>query len=113
MDNSIESRDLIDLAILRLNSSIPEISIEKAEKSYEVIRPLKKSIEFFKEKPEYRGKCFANLQISKSQIPKVIDGIDLLAEDMDLSLTSRTFQEQHDILAELDALERIQKNGIN
>lgn len=113
MDNSIESRDLIDLAILRVNSPIPEISIEKAEKSYEVIRPLKKAIKLFQEKPEYREKCFSNLQISESQIPKVLDGIDLLAEDMGLSPTSRTFPEQHDILAELDALERIQKDGIN
>jgi hypothetical protein len=38
MDDSVESRDLIDLAILRLQSPIPQEAIEKAEKAYEVMR---------------------------------------------------------------------------
>ena len=44
-DDSVEARDLIDLAILRLQSPIPQASIEKAEKAYQVMRPLKRAIE--------------------------------------------------------------------
>ncbi|MEH2264187.1 MAG: nucleotidyl transferase AbiEii/AbiGii toxin family protein, partial [Nostoc sp.] len=43
MDNSVEARDLIDLAILRLQSPIPQASIDKAEKAYEVMRPLSRA----------------------------------------------------------------------
>ncbi|MEH2239277.1 nucleotidyl transferase AbiEii/AbiGii toxin family protein [Nostoc sp.] len=43
MDNSVEARDLIDLAILRLQSPIPQASIEKAEKAYAGYAPFKKS----------------------------------------------------------------------
>ncbi|MDZ7964628.1 MAG: hypothetical protein RM368_06580 [Nostoc sp. DedSLP03] len=43
-DDSVEARDLIDLAVLRLRSPIPQVSIEKAEKAYQVMRPLKRAI---------------------------------------------------------------------
>jgi hypothetical protein len=97
MDDSVEARDLIDLAILRLQSPIPQISINKAENAYEVMRPLKKAIERFQLRPNYREKCFIGLQIDPVEIPKIIDGIDLLAEDFGLSPTERLFQEQHDM----------------
>ncbi|MFN6484976.1 MULTISPECIES: nucleotidyl transferase AbiEii/AbiGii toxin family protein [unclassified Nostoc] len=42
-DDSVEARDLIDLAVLRLQSPIPQVSIEKAEKAYQVMRPLKRA----------------------------------------------------------------------
>lgn len=42
-DSSVESRDLIDLSVQRLQSSIPQEAIEKAESAYPVIEPLKKS----------------------------------------------------------------------
>lgn len=45
MDSSVEARDLIDLAVLRLNFSIPQSAIDKAENAYEVMRPLKLVIE--------------------------------------------------------------------
>lgn len=97
MDDSVESRDLIDLAVLRLQSSIPQKSLEKAEKAYEVIRPLKVAIQRFQERVDYREKCYFNLGIAQSQIPKIIDGVDLLASDLDLSSTERRFKEQHDL----------------
>jgi hypothetical protein len=100
MDASIESRDLIDLAVLRLHSAIPDSAINKAEKAYEVIRPLKKAIELFQKNPERRQKFFEGLQVDKSWISKIIDGIDLLCVDFDLPKTQRAFQEQHDIFAE-------------
>ncbi|MCC5611069.1 nucleotidyl transferase AbiEii/AbiGii toxin family protein [Nostoc sp. CHAB 5834] len=100
-DDGVESRDLIDLAILRLQSPIPKASIEKAEKAYEVIRPLERAIELFQGRPDYREECFLGLQVDQAQIPKIIDGIDLLSTDLGLSHTPRVFREQHDILADL------------
>jgi hypothetical protein len=97
IDNAVESRDLIDLAVLRLESPIPQSAIDKAEKAYEVIRPLKRAIELFQEKPEHRQKCFQGLQVTQSWIPKIIDGIDLLSSDFGLPNTQRVFKEQHDI----------------
>ncbi|MDF5732944.1 MAG: nucleotidyl transferase AbiEii/AbiGii toxin family protein [Rhizonema sp. PD38] len=105
IDNSVEARDLIDLAVLRLQSPIPRSSIDKAEKAYEIIRPLKKAIELFQERPDYRHKCFQGLQVDQAQIPKIIDGIDLLSTDLGLSHTPRVFQEQHDIFADLEIQE--------
>ncbi|MEH2170566.1 MAG: nucleotidyl transferase AbiEii/AbiGii toxin family protein [Nostoc sp.] len=100
-DDSVEARDLIDLAVLRLQSPIPQASIEKAEKAYQVMRPLKRAIALFQERPDYREKCFLGLQVDRTQIPKIIDGIDLLSTDLGLSDTPRTFQEQHDIFGDL------------
>jgi len=93
MDDSIESRDIIDLAVLRLQSPISPEAINKAERAYEVIRPLKKAIQRFQERENYRENCFFGLQIDNLQIPKIIDGIDLLASDLDLAKTTRTYKE--------------------
>lgn len=101
MDDSVLARDLIDLAVLRLNYPIPQSSIDKAENAYEVIRPLKRTIQNFQNRPDYREKCFTNLQIVRDQIPKIIDGIDLLSADLGLPEMQRTFQEQHDIFDDL------------
>lgn len=101
LDDSVEARDLIDLAVLRLQSPIPQKAVEKAERAYEVKRPLKLAIQRFQEKPDYRQKCFFNLQIDPDQIPKIIDGIDLLASDLDLASTERAFKEQYDIFTNL------------
>ncbi len=96
MDSSVESRDLIDLAVLRLQSPLPDSAVRKAENAYEVMRPLKQAVQQFQERANYRDKCFVSLQIDKTQIPKIIDGLDLLAADLELDPTERTFQEQHD-----------------
>lgn len=96
MDKSVKSRDLIDLAVLRLQSEIPPSAIDKAEQAYEVIRPLQKAIALFQQQPEYRQACFEELQITASWIPKIIDGIDLLCLDFALNQTERAFIEQHD-----------------
>lgn len=104
MDEGIESRDLIDLAVLRLHSSIPQAALDKAENAYGavVINALRKSIQHFQERPDYREKCFLGLQVlMQAQISKIMDGIDLLAGDLGLSTTVRTFNEQHDFLADI------------
>lgn len=109
MDDSIEARDLIDLAILRVRSPIPQKSIEKAEAANEVIRPLKEAIKRFQAKPDYRAKCFLSLKIDETQIPTIIDGIDLLSSDLDLTITERVFKEEHDIFAYLETQEKKQE----
>lgn len=90
-DSSVESRDLIDLSVQRLQSPIPQEAIEKAESAYPVIEPLKKAILFFQNNPNYRDKCFTALRIIKPS--EIIDGIDLLAADFCLEKTVRTFSE--------------------
>lgn len=97
MDDSVESRDLIDLAVLRLQSPIPQESIKKAEQAYEVMRPLRSAVIRFQEHIEYRKKCFNNLQVHKPLIPLIIDGLDCLASDLNLDITERGFWEQHEM----------------
>jgi len=86
-DRAVESRDLIDLSILRLQSEIPEHSIEKAESAYPVIRPLEKSVRFFQAESGCRNTCFSSLQVKNRA--KIIDGLDLLASDFGISSTKR------------------------
>jgi hypothetical protein len=93
MDDSVQSRDLIDLAILRLQSSIPSEAIQKAENAYAVLAPLANAVQRFQNREDYRFKCFANLRISDLHIPKIMDGLDLLADDFNLPRTTRTFKE--------------------
>ncbi len=93
---------MIDLAVLRLQSVIPPEAVRKAEKAYEVIRQLKRAIQSFQERPEYRRECFAGLKINTQQVPKIINGIDLLAQDVGLAGTERVFNEQPDIFLNFD-----------
>ncbi|MEM6612013.1 MAG: nucleotidyl transferase AbiEii/AbiGii toxin family protein [Cyanobacteria bacterium P01_C01_bin.72] len=96
MDDSVDARDLIDLAVLRLEAVISESAIEKAENAYEVIRPLKEAIDRFQYRTQFRDQCFDRLQINQDRLPGIIDGIDLLAQDFGMSSTSRSFREKHD-----------------
>lgn len=92
-DTAVESRDLIDLAMLRLQAPIPEISYFKAEAAYPVRSSLQKAIVAFQQKSDYRKSCFKSLQIKK--LSQVIDGLDLLAQDLNLPLAERMEKEQH------------------
>ncbi len=74
-----------------MKSPIPTEAIEKAQTAYPVIEPLKKAISFFQNNPNYRDKCFTALRIVK--LSKIIDGIDLIAADLCLEKTTRTFSE--------------------
>lgn len=94
-DRSVESKDLIDLSMLRLQSEIPDISIKKAESAYPVIKPLEKSIRTFQSEPDYRAVCFSSLQVRDRA--KVIDGLDLLASDLGISSTKRKNDEYSDL----------------
>jgi len=64
MDEAIESRDLINLAVLRLDTPIPPLALSKADCACPVIDPLKKSIVKFQKSEAYRHKCFDALEIS-------------------------------------------------
>ncbi len=91
-DTSIESRDLIDLAVLRQQAEIPAESYQKAEEVYPVKTPLIKAIQNFQNTPEYRTQCFTELQIEAPSY--IIDGIDLLAADLEIEKTPRTYTEE-------------------
>jgi hypothetical protein len=91
LDTSIESRDLIDLAVLRLQKPIPDAAISKAEAAYPVMPDLQKALTKFQDFPEYRKKCFAALEIENSSL--IIDGIDLLAHDFGMQATKRRPEE--------------------
>lgn len=94
LDRSVESRDLIDLAVLRLHTELSQRAIAKAENAYEVIRPLGDAIQFFQAHSDYRQQCFESLQIGRDFWPDVIDGLDLLSADLKLSPTTRTYWEE-------------------
>ena len=78
-DESIQSRDLIDLAVLRVNRKIPEHAIEKSEVAYPVIDPLKNALRKFRNSQKYQNKCFDTLQIENSG--QILQGVELLAAD--------------------------------
>jgi Nucleotidyl transferase AbiEii toxin, Type IV TA system len=78
-DPSVHSRDLIDLAFLRNEQSIPSLASEKAEAAYRVMIPLKVALSKFQADADLRFHCYENLTISKAFYSKLIDGIDLLA----------------------------------
>jgi hypothetical protein len=64
-DDAFLSRDLIDLAALRLHvGSIPELAWEKARKAYGliVVHDLEKAATAF-ERPEHRRTCFERLDV--------------------------------------------------
>jgi hypothetical protein len=87
----VNSRDLIDLAIQRLATEIPQEAIDKAEAAYQVMEPLNRAIQYFQDRPDYREKCYDILSIAEPD--RVINGIDLLAQDLGRKITVRTFSE--------------------
>jgi hypothetical protein len=91
-DDSVEARDLIDLALLRLAHEFPEAAIAKAETAYAVQGALEKATQRFQAKSDYRDRCYRSLKIDRPD--RIIDGLDLIAQDFGLPLTERTFQEK-------------------
>jgi Nucleotidyl transferase AbiEii toxin, Type IV TA system len=95
-DPGVHARDLIDLAFLRNQQPIPALAIEKAEAAYNVITPLRSALTRFQADPDLRSHCYDNLAIDPAFYAQLIDGIDLLAIDIDLKKTSRTIGESGD-----------------
>lgn len=83
-DTSVESRDLIDLAILRHKGAISEAAIAKAKNAYPVIPELKKALHKFIENDQYRNKCFLALEIEDQSA--ILQGVNLLSQDMELGI---------------------------
>lgn len=90
-DAAVKSRDLVDLSILRLQTTIPPAAIGKAEAAYPVIEPLTKALARFQGNANYRRECFTALQV-KNPV-QILDGVDLLATDHGMQATDRTFAE--------------------
>ncbi|MCU0552339.1 MAG: nucleotidyl transferase AbiEii/AbiGii toxin family protein [Leptolyngbya sp. Prado105] len=91
-DGSVDSRDLIDLAILKLKTEFPQRAIDKAEAAYPCVAPLKRAIANFQAQPDYRMRCYDRLGIQRPS--EVIDGLDQLAQQFDLPFMERTAIEQ-------------------
>lgn len=83
-DTSIESRYLIDLAVLRHHAPLPEKAILKAESAYPVIPELKKALVKFLENQQYSAKCFTALEIENREF--ILKGMRLLANDLELKV---------------------------
>jgi Nucleotidyl transferase AbiEii toxin, Type IV TA system len=92
-DPGVHARDLIDLAFLRNQQPIPSLAIEKAAGAYEVMAPLRSALTRFQADPDLRSRCYESLMIDRSFYAQLIDGVDLLAMDLDLEPTSRTISE--------------------
>jgi len=86
---STNSRDLIDLAFLRNERPLPQMSIAKAEAAYPVIPALTTALTQFQGNADWRFHCCEQLNIAAVNRPKLIDGIDLLAIDLGLNKTKR------------------------
>ena len=100
-DRSILSRDIIDLAFLRLNiGEIPDAAFEKTKNVYgrAVSKALLSSVEDFQKDSPYRKTCVEALQINHNHHIALIDGLDLLAADLGLAPTKRTVHEDRDDL---------------
>ena len=78
-DSSVESRDLIDLGMLRLQGALPQAAFDKAEAAYRVRQPLVNALSAFAARPQYRQACFEALRITRRAL--VLDGLDLLCAD--------------------------------
>ena len=90
-DEGTRSRDLIDLSVLRLKTSSLSAAIDKAETAYQVRSALTKALTRFQLNSDWRDRCYQSLEIDRRNL--IIDGIDLLAEDLGLPATIRTFGE--------------------
>lgn len=88
LDKSVYSRDLIDLTMLRNNYPLPSGAILTAEAIYGVTEQLVEAITLFQKDSEYRENCYRQLQIEEPY--KIINGLDLLAQDLALETTERT-----------------------
>lgn len=90
-DKASESRDLIDLAVLRLRRPIPPVALDIGEDAYPVRMPLKQAVERFQTNQAYRAQCFQALAVRDPRL--IVDGLDLLARDLGLSPTRRAPEE--------------------
>lgn len=63
---SAKSRELIDLAALRLVAPFPEAAWQQAEEVFPVSKYLQQAIKQFQQQPDYRARCYQALDLSKN-----------------------------------------------
>ena len=90
-DTSVLSRDLVDLAMMRLRGDLPAAAFDKTETAYPVLAPLQRSIEWFQRQPDYRDRGYEAWQIAAPD--EIVAGLDRLAADSGLAPTERTLRE--------------------
>lgn len=78
-DPATFARDLVDLAMLRVQAPFPRSAVTKAEAAYPVIMPLQRALIYFQAHPDFRDRCFDQLQIQQPEF--ILMGIDRLALD--------------------------------
>ncbi|MFZ5467811.1 MAG: nucleotidyl transferase AbiEii/AbiGii toxin family protein [Myxococcota bacterium] len=83
-DDSIEARDLIDLAMMRRKGPIPHAAVAKAAAAYEVEPALKRALEAFGRRPGFRARCIEALEIHPPHLSDLYEGLNLLAGDLGL-----------------------------
>lgn len=81
-DRGVESRDLIDLSVLRMLEGGCDEAFDKAETAYPVKEPLLKAIDFFLRDEDYKISCFNALQMSPDNIEIALQGIAQLKRDI-------------------------------
>ncbi len=79
LDTSTFARDLIDLAMLRIQAPFSPAAVEKAEAVYPVLSPLQQALSRFQADPIFRDRCFGALQIQQSEL--ILTGLQLLTAD--------------------------------
>jgi hypothetical protein len=90
-DEGTYARDLIDLSVLRVKSSLLTAATLKSETAYPTIPALTKALQKFQINSDWRYRCYRSLSIDRQD--SIVDGIDLLAQDLGLSPTIRTASE--------------------
>lgn len=93
-DDSVDARDLIDLSMMRTVASTPQPAVDKATNAYEVMPQLRRAIEAFQRRAEFRARCFQSLAIDAAHRGLVLDGLDALAADVGLGPTVRSDSEE-------------------
>ena len=88
-DDSVEARDLIDLAMMRSTGPLPAQSVQKAEAAYAVLPSLEKAVAAFQSRPDFRTRCFQALEILPTHRSAVLNGLDALARDLGRPATKR------------------------
>lgn len=78
-DTSTFARDLIDLAMLRVQAPFPSTAIVKAEAAYPVIAPLQRALKHFQSHLGVRDRCFEHLQIQQSDL--ILRGLEMLTAE--------------------------------
>ncbi|WP_437604056.1 nucleotidyl transferase AbiEii/AbiGii toxin family protein [Sorangium sp. So ce590] len=84
------SRDLVDLAVLRVSHGpIPEAAWAAAESAYKSapLHDLRKAAERFLSEPSYQGRCFAGLDVEGTD--DVLRGVSALLSDLDAHTNQR------------------------